>query len=655
MANQKYLEGRMKTIGNYRYLNIWKENAEQSIYMGINQKDEDDVVLINQFRKDGFINEIIFRDLVTNLSNICFYQEDNEYIFVTRYNQGAPLPSYIKTHTTNTETAQRLMKDYLAKIVDYDSLPTKIINLLIDPVQIIISDETEVQLNEVIDLNKIDRADDFHQSLNKIAQLLFPVDAADLAYFASDNFNSYTKIKDIYKHYCELHKAEKSVKIPATLVLDDDDENEPLDLFIFNAEVDDDDLIASATSNTFENVEDIDNINDTNALSPAEITALTQTEVEVETETEASETEAEAEIDNKIDAETEKAAEPTTETTVDESATIVYNSDDGERVIELIAVGPTETVINQEPLTVSKDNAITVVKDKANKKKYRNRRIAVLVIALLLVCSLAYSLSALFNTNQPRQAKGLDFSVQQQDDSWHLINSSKADLNGEVMEYVWKIIKDEQIVYIGRGDDVYFKPLDNGEYMISLMTRDFDGNLSQPYLRIINKENDKITIEKPTKEQSELNNSVLSKNKHNKNSELIENQDKENETLVNQKQGEIVKDENVKKYDSYSERIKNPSDKFYPIYHIDKKIASGDVVRAWFKTAGSQSIAVKLVGSKNGENVLDETTYFSIAIPDDFNMFVYSFDNIELDKLDIFIKSESETVWFEKIEVGQIK
>ncbi len=626
----------MKTINNYKYLNIWKENDLQTIYMGINTKNEDEVVLINQIKKDGFIDKDIFNKLVTNLSNLCYYEENENYTLVSRYNEGAPLANYIQTHTIDKENAEIILEDFLKKVTDYDQLPVKINNILLDPLQIIIH-KNEIFINEIIDLKRLNKANDFHQSLRRIAQfLLNPESKSQLAYFSSNQFKETNSFKQIYQQYKKINQ-------------------EAIDLI-------------SDEKNTAEKSKEkekfvpifIDELPDGNSLVSEEVT---NNEKAIE-DKKNNETITKSNTDNQI---SDKNKSLEKEKPI-ETAAIILDTEDGEKIIEL---EKTEDKIIDKKTTTSTTSA------KAKNKKSDIilwRRIAVGLIAILLLFLLVNGFKNLWTNDSTSQKQvtmlsekkdKISFEVKQDEDNLHLINNSQVDANSEIISYIWKIVKDKQVIYSGQGNELEFTLNEDGEYYISLLALNSNGSFSEPYLQIVERKNSVIEIKTPDKKQAEENKNLLVEHLAkmptdiNNPQVVIEDQTANNNNGISPPEsniaGEIVKDPTVKKFADSSKRITKPQDQYYKIYQADQAINAGDVISFWLKTDNNQGVSIKLVGYQNGALKLEEASYYSPALVDDFNMYYYTFEKGGLDHLEVYIKSDSNYLWYENINLGQIK
>lgn len=191
----------MKVHDQYKILQKFHVSQHQHIDMGVSKVNPSEVVLVNAIDKNGPITAPIFDTLIRNLSNVTKYYNEDKYTLVTQYNEGMPLISYAQNYPLEQGKGITLLLELLNKISDYDNLPKDIINVLLKPDQIIVNNE-EIALNEILNLDELTSAPDFHEQLKTIALHLLKNESDDLRAFFSDGaFNDEDSLKSIYKHF----------------------------------------------------------------------------------------------------------------------------------------------------------------------------------------------------------------------------------------------------------------------------------------------------------------------------------------------------------------------------------------------------------------------------------------------------------------------
>ncbi len=569
--------GKMKKIANYQILNIWKENNQQTIYMAVNSKDEEQIVLVNKIKKGNFIDQLTFQSLLSKLTNLCHHQEGKDFILVSSYNGGLPIINYLKANQLSSDKKAALFAELLKKFKSYDNLAPKLKNLLVDTQNIIIEDE-QIFLNEILDLSHLDTAKSYHHEVKRLSELLLTGEhALKKEYFDSEEFlatKEFSAILTAYQNY----------------------------------------EVATADN--------------------------TKPEAEVPT------------------------------------SKILIHGKDGDQVIELIAEESAEEFIVAEAETED-EIIVGAIPDEDNEEKaiITNPTLKKLLPLLLGVGLFMIIIFAFFNggnnkDTQQKVVKGLDFNLHQNQQSWQLEGIVPEEANAEIMSYVWQIIKDGKLVYTGRGRKTEFKPNEDGEYLVSLIAVNADGDFSQPEMKVVDKQGENFTVHQPTAEQIAKNDSMIAKIKEDeklsfadtseKGAEQTKSNDNQNQvanlpTPAAGSNGQVVKDSKIKQFAEESSRITKPNDQYYKIYQVDKLISDGDIASMWFRTNNNKGVSIKLVGYENGQKTLEEKNYYSLGMVDSFNMYTYTFNNVNLDHLDIYVKSDCDYLWYEAITVGEIK
>ncbi len=226
----------MRQVYDYVIMDTFLKNDLQCISMGAHSTNNNEIALINEIEKDSLISNSTFNALVRHLTNLQFSNSDSKYTLVTLYNEGVPFPIFMQNYQLQNDERKALLLKILDKIAVYNELPDDLLSLLIDENQIIISD-SDILLNEIINLEKYDTSVTYQDSLKIILEKVLDLCDCKPCYDINDYLTS-----DKYYQASSLIEIIDSIKtlVENVTPIEDDENQTPIEDELNQAPIDDD-------------------------------------------------------------------------------------------------------------------------------------------------------------------------------------------------------------------------------------------------------------------------------------------------------------------------------------------------------------------------------------------------------------------------------
>lgn len=157
----------------YEILKTFKEDEYQTVLIGSDKENLDEVVVINILHKNKIPKPISESKVSNGLNNLLYLENvGDDLIIVTQYKEGTPFESYLKFFDNTIKHKINLAYEYLDKITKYDAFDNSIKKILIDESQMIIKGE-ELCFNELLFLdNNFENPTEFNDIASHIGDTI---------------------------------------------------------------------------------------------------------------------------------------------------------------------------------------------------------------------------------------------------------------------------------------------------------------------------------------------------------------------------------------------------------------------------------------------------------------------------------------------------
>lgn len=116
----------------YEEIEVFEENANQKVILAVEKTQYQDVVIINQIKRHGLVNDDFLRQFREIAENIVSFEEtDESIIIVSNYQETQLLADYLLESPLDLKERVRLTKGFLSQISNYEQLPKAMQFLLI--------------------------------------------------------------------------------------------------------------------------------------------------------------------------------------------------------------------------------------------------------------------------------------------------------------------------------------------------------------------------------------------------------------------------------------------------------------------------------------------------------------------------------------------
>ncbi len=142
----------------YEVLDVFEDNAYQKIMMGSPYNNPEEIVIINNLKRNNPLAEKIFESAKFTLKNVLHSEVmADSLVLVTEYEEGLPVKEYLKS-IKDDNIRYNLAKNYLRNIAIYETFSTYMQTIFVDQNQIIVRNNKLVMnglmiLDEQINVN----------------------------------------------------------------------------------------------------------------------------------------------------------------------------------------------------------------------------------------------------------------------------------------------------------------------------------------------------------------------------------------------------------------------------------------------------------------------------------------------------------------------
>lgn len=603
----------------YEVLKTFKEDIYQTVLIGSNKDNSDEVVVVNILHKEK-VSKIISKSQFPNgLSNLLHLEDvEDDLVVVTEYKEGTPLGSYLKFFDTTVKHKINLAYEYLAKVVKYDTFHNSIKKILIDESQIILKDK-ELYFNELLFLDEdFSQPTEFSVVSSKLGEMIEkivfskePIEDKDNDKISQKIFdfidklknshNGFTSIEGIYNYFRKIYI---------------------YDVFMEDEyRLDNSDTQHSKANNT--------------VIPPgiSNIDAIGYSEV----------------------LESDKGNQPdTTETdstTLAEDTVFEDNPTQHENAIEEslndeneLTNNFNEVLIGNEEISNESSKSKNIKKNRYKKrKKPQNSLIPKIAIGVILLFLLLYgtlSVIPAFNSIESNPNPELIkseayFTYQKNGDYYHITNNSK--IYGEdnaIQEVLWKIYKDDKLIHQVPNDKSLRIRFDKeGQYSIVLSIEDKYGNIDDYSETIVYT---KLDID-------ELKSNIAS-------------EEKLDDLDISYSERNIKKDYQAFRSGSYSLKIGNENSSNFEKITIDNiDIENKPIISMWIASDLKESINISVKGYRNNTLKFTQGISFTPKELNTWEMVEISGTTKNIDKIELIFKNFTSPIWLDDIEVNSYK
>lgn len=603
----------------YEILKTFKKDEFQTVLIGSNKEQPEDVVVINIFNKYKAARFLSKSQFSNGLNNLVHLEEhDNELIVITEYKEGTPLESYLSYSNTTLKHRINLAYEYMTKIVKYDIFQNPVKEILIDESQVNITND-QLYFNELFFLDEsVSASTDFNALASKIGNIIEKIvfvnkstndKNKDLASKKILNFinklkneqHSFNSIQEVYDNFRKIY------------IYDLFMEDKGMPLNKENKEFKKHEN-SKKEIHTYKN-----NLN--NEIIGSRKTIHNDDEINIDKNSEVEENYLEKDqslesIDGLI------------------SDAIDNDSKDKDNPI----MNSSEIIISNEEF--NDDFEIYKKKRYKKKKKSNNFKIAIgaILVSILLVGLLYKPILNTFKSNTESATPKLDayFEYNRNPSGTYYFEDRSIALgkNNDIVEISWKIYKgDEEIHKVLNKKRLKIKFESEGQYKVVLSVKDKYENTDQ-YSEIINKNHLEL-------DDLENNENFIEK---------LEN------LAINYSSNNISKDYGAFRSGSYSLKLgengKNNLEKI-TINNINTKY--NPAISIWLATEAKEEIQISLKGYKNDKLQFEDQLSFIPQEVDSWEMVKFNKISKNIDKIEFTFEGFTSPIWLDDIEIISYK
>lgn len=157
---------------NYDVIDVFDENQHQTVVMGIDNRNYQDIVIINKLKRTHHIDEAFihaYKKVAINM--IAMDEGDDEVIIINKYEQSQLLSDYLQEINLAFDERIQLAKNFLIQLHDYEDFDYPIQKVLINQDQLTVAKNKLIFSNYVF-LKTLDESIDKRQVFADIADIL---------------------------------------------------------------------------------------------------------------------------------------------------------------------------------------------------------------------------------------------------------------------------------------------------------------------------------------------------------------------------------------------------------------------------------------------------------------------------------------------------